>query len=530
MIARENGHRLLAEQPRVLIGSSAAEEVLRRVHQTVRRVALISTDERGIITSFNRAAELLTGYSADEVVGCHTPLLFHHPEEIAARRVSCGASEGDPVTGYEIFTRDATADGVDEVQCTYRCKDGTETAVYLAIHPLVRLGDEDASAPGFLSLVRLVPNECPDGPNLPLRAFGGPVFEPPNEGVIEYGRDWTILYCNDRAKKIVPSLALSANLWELYPGLVGTFVEDHLQRAMKERVRTSYENFYDPLGIWFRVHALPSPSGIRLLFQDITAAKQVALLLEQEKVLREKRIEAISHMAGGLAHEISNPLAIINMMAGDLEAFAAEHETIDAAEVKTTCAIIVETSNRAMAILRGLKGFTREASQDPMVEASLPKIIEECVQLQRSRFERNGIDLRVEMDGEVPAITCREVQIGQILNNLLNNAFDAIVATITSSRAFSGWVCIRTTVAANQVQVDVTDSGPGVPEEAKPHLMEPFFTTKEVGGGTGIGLSLSRAIAEGHGGTLVLVEHDGPTCFRLVLPVTPARSPADTAA
>ncbi len=492
-------------------------------------MAVISTDLSGVITSFNRGAEAITGYSADEVIGRSTPLLFHRPDEVAARAGGHDPGMTDPAVEYSVYTRDATLDGVDELECTYRRKDGTEVAVYLSIQELLP-GRSGSGISGYLSTIRPVPGRDTVSGESPVRAFGAPMFDQPKEGVLELSRRWTILYRNDRALEILPDLMLGKNVWELYPALTGTYVEDHLRLAMEQRRRTSYENYYEPLGVWFCVHAVPSPCGIKTLFQDITAAKKLEAELEREQVLREKRIEAISHMAGGLAHEISNPLAIINMMAGDLETFASERDAVDANEVKTSCAIILETSNRAMAILRGLKGFTREASKDPMMEASLPKIIRECLELQQSRFERNGIALRVLIDDGLPAVVCREVQIGQILNNLLNNAFDAIVATITCSRAAGGWVCIQTVAEGECVRVDVTDSGPGVPEEAKPHLMEPFFTTKEIGGGTGIGLSLSRAIAEDHGGTLVLVEHDGPTCFRLVLPVRQSVKPDASAA
>jgi signal transduction histidine kinase len=123
------------------------------------------------------------------------------------------------------------------------------------------------------------------------------------------------------------------------------------------------------------------------------------------------------------------------------------------------------------------------------------------------------------LDPQIPDLLCRETQIGQIITNLLNNGFDAIVQSDSAER----WVFLEAGYVENEIYVNVTDSGPGIEDRFKPHLMEPFFTTKTKGLGMGIGLSLSNAIAEGHGGTLTLCADTKHTCFRLVLPIEPAR-------
>jgi C4-dicarboxylate-specific signal transduction histidine kinase len=105
--------------------------------------------------------------------------------------------------------------------------------------------------------------------------------------------------------------------------------------------------------------------------------------------------------------------------------------------------------------------------------------------------------------------------------NLLNNAFDAVDASPDSER----WVRVEASVegvpgdASERLLIDVIDGGPELSAEVKEHLMETFYTTKPLGGGIGIGLSVSRAIADDHGGSLQLRDCDGHTCFRLSLPV-----------
>jgi chemotaxis family two-component system sensor kinase Cph1 len=245
---------------------------------------------------------------------------------------------------------------------------------------------------------------------------------------------------------------------------------------------------------------------------DNETKEQLAL----EQMLREKRIEALSLMAAGLAHEINNPLAIILGRAGELLSLAESGATIPAEEVRQACESIVKTSQRAVRILRGLRGFAREGRNDPMELAHISAIAEECMGLQEARFERHGIKMRIRIDPDMPPILCREVQVGQILTNLLNNAFDAV-----KSSPLDLWIELAAAMREEEVFIEVTDSGRGIDDGLRAHLMEPFFTTKELGVGMGVGLSLSRAIAQDHGGTLTLLNDTPYTCFRLVLPRHP---------
>ena len=101
----------------------------------------------------------------------------------------------------------------------------------------------------------------------------------------------------------------------------------------------------------------------------------------------------------------------------------------------------------------------------------------------------------------------------QILLNLLQNAFDAI-SDIDGDR----WISVQVGLEGQKVTLSVIDSGPGISSDVRGRMMDPFFTTKPVGKGTGLGLSISRSIAQDHGGELRYEEHDGHTCFSLILP------------
>lgn len=341
------------------------------------------------------------------------------------------------------------------------------------------------------------------------------VLESTSDQVLTIGHDWVVRYANRRSLESLPGLQVGADYWSCFPSLAGSVGEKYLREAMQRRLEMHYQSFYAAYERWYDVRIYPVDEGITVFFSDITEQKTLEEELSLEQLLREKRIEALSYMAGGLAHEISNPLAIIHGWAHDLKKIASEMDVVPASQVGTMCDKILKTTSRASSILRGLRAFAREAAQDPMELASVELIVAQSLELQESRFERQKVEIRTALDESLPPLLCREVQIGQILTNLLNNAYDAIV----QSEAAERWVSISAKVTGLEVQLDVTDSGPGMDSHQKAHLMEPFFSTKELGLGVGVGLSLSRAIAQDHGGCLILARDSEHTCFRLNLPI-----------
>ena len=170
------------------------------------------------------------------------------------------------------------------------------------------------------------------------------------------------------------------------------------------------------------------------------------------------------------------------------------------------------TTTRISKIVSGLRSFSRSGEEDPFVAVSLRTIIDETLDLCRERFKNAGIELRVS---DIPAvlISCRAVQIQQVLINLLNNAFDAI---LTSD---SKWVMLEAKTNENILYLRVTDSGTGIPQEIVNKMMQPFFTTKDIGKGTGLGLSIALGIIHGHGGSLCFDRGHTNTSFVIEIPI-----------
>ncbi len=249
---------------------------------------------------------------------------------------------------------------------------------------------------------------------------------------------------------------------------------------------------------------------------DITERKQMEAQIEANKMqlVASARLSALGMMAGGVAHEINNPLGIIHALASDLIDLIAEKGSVPPEVIKRDSVRIRDTADRIARIVKSLRLISREGPQDKLYSTSAAKIITETLEICQERFRANGVKLLVPQAIPELNVSCREVQIEQILLNLLQNAFDAVV-----DQPEERWIRLDVSPVNGNATFSVTDSGAGIPAELQPHIMEPFFTTKPVGKGTGLGLSLSKTIAEEHGGRLEYSKEQGHTRFSLILPL-----------
>lgn len=217
----------------------------------------------------------------------------------------------------------------------------------------------------------------------------------------------------------------------------------------------------------------------------------------QLKLVNSAKMAALGTMAGGIAHEINNPLAIIIGHADILYKLKDTSE-INIDNVKVRSKKVLDTAFRIAKIVKSLKSMSRESEGDPFVATSMSSIIDETLEICSERARNFGIKIEISEIPSTAIVECQPVQISQVILNLVNNSCDAI------DELSEKWVRIEIKDYDHRIELFVTDSGRGIPKEYQETLFRPFHTTKSAGKGTGLGLSISRQIIESHGGTLNL--------------------------
>ncbi|MDA3894937.1 MAG: ATP-binding protein [Desulfobacteraceae bacterium] len=221
----------------------------------------------------------------------------------------------------------------------------------------------------------------------------------------------------------------------------------------------------------------------------------------KSQLFHAAKLVGVGELAAGIAHEINNPLAIISSQCGvirdmfDPEVGGDAHMKPDTpGNIVRELGIVDEAVNRARDITRKLLKSARK-SKPRLLKCNVNQILDEVVDgLMEKEFQVENIDLVREYDPNCPDIISDPDQIYQVFQNLINNAGDAIES--------SGKVTLTTRVTDGKVQVIVSDTGKGMPYEVMGKIFHPFFTTKEVGKGTGLGLGISLSIVEAMGGTI----------------------------
>lgn len=234
---------------------------------------------------------------------------------------------------------------------------------------------------------------------------------------------------------------------------------------------------------------------------------------QQERIEASIKLSTLGEMAGGIAHEINNPLSIINAYAQELEYLAnKEDSTLDIQTVKKISQNIEKTVMRVSKIVKGLKTYVRDGSHDPAVPTSIKSVVDDSLELCSRKIKKHKIKVEVDYKTEDIILECRSVQVSQVLINLVNNAADAI------SELSEKWIQIQLSDKGEALEISITDCGNGIPLALQEKLFQAFYTSKEVGKGTGLGLSISKGIIENHGGRLYIDNDNKNTRFVILLP------------
>jgi two-component system NtrC family sensor kinase len=232
------------------------------------------------------------------------------------------------------------------------------------------------------------------------------------------------------------------------------------------------------------------------------------------QLIQSDKMAALGKMAAGIAHEINNPLAVIGEKAGWMRDLLAEEnfqQSENFEEYQRSIEKIEEHVERARKITHNMLGFARRM-EPRLDDVDVNGIINQTLELLKNHARINNIEIRRDLQSDLPVIASDQSQLQQVLLNLLNNAIDAI--------GKDGVIDIASVSQDHTIEISIRDSGSGIPEDMQRRIFDPFFTTKGPGRGTGLGLSISYGIIEKMGGTLTFTSRQNEcTTFIIRLPL-----------
>jgi two-component system, NtrC family, sensor kinase len=241
--------------------------------------------------------------------------------------------------------------------------------------------------------------------------------------------------------------------------------------------------------------------GRLILFDDVTQRMR-----HEEQVFQNEKLTSLGLLAAGVAHEVNTPLAVISnyvqILAKQLPGGDPRHQLIEK---------VVKQTFRASEIVNNLLNFSRTSATE-FTEVNLNAVVEEVLTLVAHPFRTGHVQVTRNLQQELPPVLGSTNKLQQVFLNLFLNARDAMPS--------GGMVEVRTAAHNGSVEVEITDTGSGIPRENLHRIFDPFFTTKSSGRGTGLGLSVSYGIVKEHAGKVDVRSTPGKgTSFRLEFPV-----------
>lgn len=239
-------------------------------------------------------------------------------------------------------------------------------------------------------------------------------------------------------------------------------------------------------------HVRPGDPEYLVVVEDITERRRM-----EEMVMQADKLSALGLMASGFAHEINNPLAVIQAYAEDLEDRLHTEPTrlLESGEINRYLQIIRDNISRSKQITQHLLNFSRR-SEWKQEWIHVAAVLEESLSLLTHSFAKKQVQLLREWEADLPRVKGDPLQLMQVIVNLLNNALDAVSP--------NGTISLAARAAKDCLQIRVRDNGIGIPNANLKKVFDPFFTTKEVGKGTGLGLSICYGIITRMGGTIAI--------------------------
>ncbi len=346
-------------------------------------------------------------------------------------------------------------------------------------------------------------------------------------GVIAFRRDGTLALMNDEAYRIFGLTRREGDIGRPFaevlrerPAVIRVLSSAFELSHLPSRAELRLNDLHRVIGYTLSLvkEGTGVPIGAAIFFKDLTRVEQ----LEEQERLRD-RLASLGEMAAGIAHELKNPLAGIEVMAGLLR-----RQVPESLDAQSLLADILSEAKLANAIVVEMLEFVRPIRLQ-VDRINVQDVLRHAITMAETKAPRGGVSVEVAVAPDTPMIDGDEYQLVQVFTNLMVNAFEALggsgriaiataTGTIEEDPALTGTLQPTPTVV-----VDVVDDGPGVPSELTDKIFDPFFTTKAQG--SGLGLAIVRKIVDAHDGRIDI--NSSPqtgTRFRVTLPVAGAAS------
>lgn len=349
------------------------------------------------------------------------------------------------------------------------------------------------------------------------------IFEQANEAIVVVSpRDFSIIELNQKARDLlgVPEpggdrIPLSRFLDIGQPDPPPATGADWFRLLLDRRVVDvrHREGRTRQVGIVGSEIQLDQKTAYQFFFRDLTDKSRL-----EQQLRQAEKLSALGQMISGIAHELNNPLTTIR---GYLELILAKHDLTDI--TRTNLEKVAIESERAAKLVTRFLHFARERKARREM-GDLNEIVRRALELHEFEFRVAALDVRLELDDDIPRTLLDPDQAQQVLLNLFTNALHAMIDAPPPHR-----LSVRTFLEDDWIVVEVEDDGPGVPEDQAARIFEPFYTTKEVGTGTGLGLSIAHSVMVDHNGRIECRNSgSGGAVFTLRFPIVMEGDREDT--
>lgn len=497
------------------------------------QVSIISIDLEGIIRTFNKGAERMLGYKAEEFIGFATPEIIHLKEEVVEYGNFLSKKYGESIHGINTFIYVANIEGSDEREWTYIKKDGTKIIVNLSV---TAIRDHKNKIIGHLGVAKDITIEK-NAQNMVVS-----MIDAMPSLIIGLDSSMIVSHWNRAVEKITGYKkyeAIGRDVFELYSPLL-MFKNKIIQSMASEIIfnKNRVELIEDGVKKYCNITVLPfvidGVNGGVIRVDNIT--EQIKL---EEMIVQSEKMMSIGGLAAGMAHEINNPLAGIIQNAQNITRrlflrnkknlkaardvgldLSKLHKYLELRGIEKMIDGITSSGLRASKIIKNMLSFSRN-SNEHFTRVNLPLLIENTIFLSESDFNLSknydfkNIEIIKCFTENLPNILCDSSKIQQVLYNIFKNGSDAL------HNSENPRLIIKVYTDDKWIITEIEDNGSGMGEDVRKRIFEPFYTTKAVGKGTGLGMSVSYfIISDLHNGELSVESQDGDwTKFIIKLPI-----------